>query len=65
MTMEFYKPKHAGLSNYIEGYYFISPGEKQAPLHYWTFPNNFFIVSVSKDIEIEIQESKILIKPSL
>ena len=64
MEMEFYRPLHEDLSKYIEGYYFISPGKNPKPLHYWTFPNNFFIVSVSKDTEIEMQESKLLIKPS-
>jgi len=64
MEMEFYKPKHEGLRKYIEGYYFISPGDSPKPLHYWTFPNNFFIISVSKGIEIEMQESKIVVKPS-
>jgi len=65
MEMEFYKPKHESLSRYIEGYYFISPSKRPKPLHYFTFPNNFFIVSVSKDIEIEMQETKFVIKPSL
>lgn len=64
MEMEFYRPLNDGLSKYIEGYYFISPSKTSKPLHYWTFPNNFFIVSVSKDIEIEMQESKFVIKPS-
>ncbi len=64
MEMEFYRPKHEGLSKFIEGYYFISPSKIPKPLHYWTFPNNFFIVSVSKDIEIEMQETKFVIKPS-
>ncbi|RWU04302.1 helix-turn-helix domain-containing protein [Pedobacter chitinilyticus] len=64
MEMEFYRPLHKDLSKFIEGYYFISPGQNPKPLHYWTFPNNFFIVSVSKDTEIEMQESKFVIKPS-
>jgi AraC-like DNA-binding protein len=64
MEMEFYRPKHEVLSKYIEGYYFIAPGKTHKPLHYWTFPNNFFIVSVSKDIEIEMKETKFVIKPS-
>lgn len=64
MEMEFYRPKQEALSKYIEGYYFISPGASAKPLHYWTFPNNFFIVSVSRGIEIEMQESKIVVKPS-
>lgn len=64
MKMEFYRPVNEVLQRYIEGYYFISPDKNRQRLHYWTFPNNFFIVSVSQDIEIETKNNKITIRPS-
>lgn len=64
MQMEFYKPKNQILQRYIEGYYFISHSESSPPLHYWTFPNNFFIVSVNANTELEIADNKIIIKQS-
>lgn len=63
--MEFYRPVNQVLQRYIEGYYFISPDGNSERLHYWTFPNNFFIVSVSRDIKIEANNNKITITPSL
>lgn len=64
MKMEFYRPLNQVLTRYIEGYYFISPSENSEQLHYWTFPNNFFIVSVSQDIEIEAKNNKIIVRSS-
>ncbi|KQB98628.1 helix-turn-helix domain-containing protein [Pedobacter sp. Hv1] len=64
MKMEFYRPINEVLQRYIEGYYFISPEENPERLHYWTFPNNFFIVSVSQNIELALQPNKIIIKTS-
>lgn len=64
MNLEFYKPKNNILSNYIEGYYFISLSENTNPLHYWTFPNNFFILSVSQNVTIRFEKEKILIGQS-
>ncbi len=61
MKMEFYRPVNEVLQKYIEGYYFISPDEHNELLHYWTFPNNFFIASVSQNIELEITPHKITI----
>lgn len=65
MKMEFYRPLNEVLTRYIEGYYFLSPDENSEQLHYWTFPNNFFIVSVSQDIEIDAKNNKITVRPSL
>lgn len=62
--MEFYRPLDERLAKYIEGYYFISPRENPGSLHYWTFPNNFFIVSVNLGSKIEIGENRIFIRPS-
>lgn len=64
MKLEFYKPKNDLLNQYIEGYYFISESENPHPLNYWTFPNNFFILSVSQNVEVGFDKEKIIIKPS-
>ena len=64
MKLEFYKPKNNLLNQYIEGYYFISESENPHPLNYWTFPNNFFILSVSQNVEIVFDKEKIIIRPS-
>lgn len=64
MKMEFYRPENEVLQKYIEGYYFISPAETAKGLHYWTFPNNFFIVSVSQNVELETKPNQIIIKAS-
>jgi AraC-like DNA-binding protein len=59
MRLDSYTPACGQLREYIEAYYFLSPGEQNARLHYLTFPNNFFIVSVSLGAKIEISENKI------
>lgn len=64
MKLEFYKPKNDLLKQYIEGYYFISQSEEPNLLNYWTFPNNFFILSVSQNVEVLFDKEKIIIKPS-
>lgn len=64
MKLEFYRPQNSQLKKYIEGYYFIAPDNNPAPLHYWTFPNNFFIVSVSLNMKMEVAENKFIIEYS-
>lgn len=64
MSIEFYKPLLEALNPYLEGYYFVSPGEHSKPLHYWTFPNNFFIVSVSLGAAVHMQANQIIVTPS-
>lgn len=64
MKMEFYRPLNQVLTRYIEGYYFLSPDENSEQLHYWTFPNNFFIVSVSRNADIETKNNKITVRPA-
>ena len=65
MILDFFIPKSKTLQKYIEGYYFIAKDEKSNSFNYWTFPNNYFILSISQNIEIAIEESKLVVKPSL
>lgn len=64
MKLEFYKPQNKTLAKYIEGYYFIAPDGNSNKLNYWTFPNNFFILSVNQNAEIGFEDEKITIQPS-
>ncbi|MDQ1090567.1 AraC family transcriptional regulator [Siphonobacter sp. SORGH_AS_1065] len=64
MNLEFYRPTLEALTPYIEGYYFIAPGTHADNLHYWTFPNNYFIVSVSQGVTIEMEKNRLLVRPS-
>lgn len=65
MNLEFYTTRDKTLQKYIEGYYFISENQNSAPFHYWTFPNNFFILSVNQNTEICMEQRKMIIKSSL
>lgn len=65
MNLDFFVPTNKTLQKYIEGYYFITQTEKSSLFNYWTFPNNYFILSISQNIEIVIEESKLVVKPSV
>lgn len=66
MNVNFYKPSHPVLNQYIEGYYFMSKVEDDAhkPLQYITFPGNYFIVSACQDVEIKQEKESIEIRRS-
>lgn len=49
----------------MEGYYFIAEDEKSNSLNYWTFPNNFFILSISQNVEIVLETNKLIVRPSV
>lgn len=61
MKLEFYKPKNKKLQKYIEGYYFISEDKNSKAIQYFTFPNNFCILSVSQNIKFRIEERRFFI----
>lgn len=61
MRLEFYKPKNKLLDPYMEGYYFLTKQEDEPTVEYLTFPNNFSIISVYQDTEIEFLENKVVI----
>ena len=52
MLIDFYTPKNKILQKYIEGYYFIAENEKSDEIRYWTFPNNYSILTVSQNTHI-------------
>lgn len=61
MKLEFYKPKNEKLHPYMEGYYFLTKQEQEPTVEYLTFPNNFSIISVYQNTEIEFLENKVII----
>jgi len=64
MKIVFYQPKNSILKKYMEGYYFMLPDEIEKPFHYFTFPNNFFILSVAIGSQIMTDDNQIVISKS-
>lgn len=64
LKLEFYRPKSDLLKQYIEGYYFISASSITKAIRYYTFPNNFTIISVSLGAHIELNENSIVVSNS-
>ncbi|UIR56998.1 helix-turn-helix domain-containing protein [Sphingobacterium sp. SRCM116780] len=60
--LTFYKPKNQILATYIEGYYFLRNNEKDFSLSYYTFPNNFQIVSCAAHVDIALKENQLISK---
>ncbi|RZL44786.1 MAG: hypothetical protein EOO93_27540 [Pedobacter sp.] len=64
MNLDFFTPTNKTLRKYIQGYYFIAKNEKSNSFNYWTFPNNYFILTITQNIDITIEENKLVLKPS-
>ncbi len=64
MQFNFYRPTNPVLSDLMEGYYFLSGLDKDSSLSYYTFPNNYFIISVLENAQIDIEENKVTCTPS-
>ncbi|PZR26121.1 MAG: hypothetical protein DI535_15710 [Citrobacter freundii] len=64
MELNFYRPRHQGLSDVIEGYYFLRGIEERGRLSYRTFPNNFAILSVLRDAVLDIGDHRVDCLPS-
>jgi AraC-like DNA-binding protein len=58
VQLKFYKPKNEILSNFIEGYYFLTQKETNPSVEYLTFPNNYSIISVFENIEVIYSENQ-------
>jgi AraC-like DNA-binding protein len=61
MRLDYYKPKNNLLKQYIEGYYFISEDKKSEQIKYYTFPNNFCILSINQKAKVELKENSYLV----
>ncbi|WP_255157556.1 AraC family transcriptional regulator [Ferruginibacter sp. HRS2-29] len=64
MNLKFYTPKNKLLQQLIEGYYFIVDNQKGGTEKYWTFPNNFCIVSINLNSRVLLSENSIKFFPS-
>ena len=60
MRFNFYRPDNPILADFIEGYYFLSGCEEGSGLRYYTFPNNYFIISVLENAQIDVTENKVI-----
>lgn len=64
MNIQFFKPKNERLSEFIDGFYFISDKETLTSNGYWTFPNNFCLATVCLDAELIPEKERITIRKS-
>lgn len=64
MKLQFYIPENDTLRKYIEGYYFIFDDESDGVEEYFTFPNNYSIVTINSDADVTFSENRISIIPS-
>lgn len=56
MKLDFYRPTDPALFDFIEGYYFLYGTERGEKLSYYTFPNNFFILSVLVGSQVTVAD---------
>lgn len=61
MKLDFYKPIDPILQEYIQGYYFISESDDSDLLNYWTFPNNYTILSTHQYAATTFSKNKIIV----
>lgn len=64
MHMVFYRTRNKILQKYLEGYYFLDEDANLNTIRYKTFPNNYSIVSVSRNAEAYYDRGKIIITAS-
>ena len=62
MEIKFFKPKNEILQKYIEGYYFLTNSKTDLPVEYYTFPNNYSIISIIENSEVIYSENRAIVK---
>lgn len=62
MEIKFFKPKSEILQKYIEGYYFLTNKKSDSIVEYYTFPNNFSIISIIENSEVIYSENRVIVK---
>ena len=60
MSIAFYKPRSVQLQKVIEGYYFLKSNDPDFELNYFTFPNNYSILSILEQAQLELLPDKVL-----
>ncbi len=64
MKPDFYKPQNKILQKYIEGYYFISEDKNSKSVKYFTFPNNYCILTTNQNIAVQSEHNTVVIQSS-
>ena len=64
MPVEFYQPKSIVLRKYVEGFYLMSR-DSESTFEYYTFPNNFCIISILRDTDLKLSDDGVLLSQSL
>lgn len=59
MKLELFKPKNSVLAAYMEGYYFLSRSAGEEDTQYLTFPNNYSIISVCENMNMEFGSNSV------
>lgn len=61
--VDFYLPESELLQKYLEGFYFLKK-EDDFPYEYYTFPNNYAILTLFRNADLEIKDNDIFIRKS-
>lgn len=61
MLIEFFRPRNSLLKKYMEGYYFLRKQAHTPKVEYLTFPNNFSIISLTKNTELVFNDHSVSI----
>ncbi|MFT3826562.1 MAG: helix-turn-helix domain-containing protein [Chitinophagaceae bacterium] len=64
MQVDFRRPTNPLLSDLIEGYYFLQEQEPGKQFGYYTFPNNFFILSVLENAGVTVNNNQVDCRPT-
>ena len=62
--IRFYKTQDQTLRKYMEGYYFISGGDNHSPIHFISFPGNYFVATVCQNVDVTFKKDLISILPA-
>ncbi len=62
MEIKFFKPKSQILQKYLEGFYFLIKKENDPDEEYLTFPNNYNIISVYENTEVNYSQNQVIVK---
>ncbi|WP_426278803.1 helix-turn-helix domain-containing protein [Chryseobacterium sp. S-02] len=64
MRLELFKPRNKILAEYMEGYYFLVKDDGSAPVEYFTFPNNYSIITICENVELDFEDHSIVARGS-
>jgi AraC-like DNA-binding protein len=64
MELQFYTPESEILKDFIEGYYFIREEKIPKKIQYFTFPNNYKILSVNQSTTVHVERNRFIVSLS-